>query len=246
MRSHRGILHGLAFAAVALSGFMANRADAGSISLSVDLNGTVIYTATSVSPDQSVAAVLNSVNTALGAHGSAYRFTALSAQSNFTGGSNGLLATTFQLNTSGAGTTAAVLSIDTTQGGFLAPTGPNGALDSSAGGSFGNTSGSLSYTSDYQGANSPTLVFPVTGTNGSFSSDTGPVPVGTVPSGYSLSNHFLISIAKGANTSLGGTGTATLTAVPEPASVVMLVTALPVPLVLMGLLRRRKAAKAAA
>ncbi len=159
---------------------------------------------------------------------------------------NGLLQTNFQLNTSGAGTTAAVLSIDTMQTGFLSPTGPNGALDSTAGGSFGNASGSLSYTSDYQGANSPTLVFPVSGANGSYSSGTGMIPVGTVPSGYELSNHFLISLAKGPNTTLGGTGTATLTAVPEPASLVMLVTALPMPLVLMGLLRRRKAAKAAA
>lgn len=228
---------------MALSGFMANRADAGSIALSVDLNGVSIYTATSSSPDQSVSAVLATVNSALGAHGSAYRFSSLSANSNYTGGANGTLQTNFQLNTSGSGTTTAVLSIDTTQGGFLSPVGPNGALDSSAGGSWGNAAGSVSYTSDYQGAPSPTLVFPIAGANGSYSSDTGPVPVGTVPSGYSLSNHFLISVTKGANTTLGGTGTATLTAssVPEPASVVMMLTALPVPLVFMGLLRRRKA-----
>jgi hypothetical protein len=241
MRRHRGFLYGLAL--MALSGFMANRADAGSISLSVDLNGVVIFTATSTSPNQSVSAVLVTLNDALKSHGSAYQFQSLSANSNFTGGANGTLQTGFQLNTSGTGTTAAVLSIDTVQSGFLSPTGPDGKLDSSAGGSFGNTTGSLSYTSDYQGANSPTLVFPASGSNGSYSGDTGPVAVGTVPSGYSLSNHFLINIAKSPSTTLGGTGTATLTAsiVPEPASVVMMLTGLPVPLVFMGLLRRRKA-----
>jgi hypothetical protein len=239
MRRHRGFLYGLAF--MALSGLMANRADAGSITLSVDLGGVTIFTATSVAPDQSVSAVLTAVNTALGSHGSAYRFTGLSAQSNYTGGADGSLQTTFQLNTSGAGTTAAVLSIDTTQSGFLAPVGPSGTLVSTAGGSFNTATGSLSYTSDFQGAPTPTLVFPVSGTN-SYSGTTGSIPVGSVPSGYELSNHFLISLTKSTSSFLGGTGGVIVTAaIPEPASMVMLLTGLPVPLVFMGLLRRRKA-----
>jgi len=226
---------------MALTGLMANRADAGSITLSVDLNGVVIFTATSSAPDQSVSASLVAVNTALGAHGSAYRFTALSAQSNFTGGSDSSLETNFQLNTSGAGTTAAVLSIDTVQSGFLSPTGPEGVAVSTAGGSYNTANGSLSYTSDYQGANTPTLVFPVADTN-SYSGTTGGIPIGDVPSGYQLSNHFLISLSKGPAVFLGGTGGIVVTtAVPEPASMVMLLTGLPVPLVFMGLLRRRKA-----
>jgi hypothetical protein len=226
---------------MALTGLMANRADAGSIALSVDLNGVVIFTATSSPPDQSVSAVLTAVNAALGSHGSAYRFTALSAQSNFTGAADGSLQTTFQLNTSGAGTTAAVLSIDTVQSGFLSPTGPEGVAVSTAGGSYNTASGSLSYTSDYQGANTPTLVFPVSDTN-SYSGTTGAIPIGTIPTGYQLSNHFLISLAKGPSVFLGGTGGIVVTsAVPEPASMVMLLTGLPVPLVFMGLLRRRKA-----
>jgi len=239
MRRQRGLLYGLAF--MALTGLMANRADAGSITLSVDLNGVSIFSQASVAPDTSVQAVLSSVNSALQGAGSAYRFTTLSAESNFTGGADGTLQTTFALNASGIGTTAAVLSIDTTQGGFLAPVGPGGALTSSAGGSWANATGSESYTGDFQGANAPTLVFPISGANGSYSSSTGAVPVGAVASGYELSNHFLISLAKQTGSSLGGTGTVTLTTVPEPASVVMLLTGLPMPLVFMGLLRRRKA-----
>jgi hypothetical protein len=223
---------------------MSQSAQAGSITLTVDLNGVVIFTASSVPPDQSVAASLVAVNTALGAHGSAYRFTALSAQSNFPGTSMGSLQSTFQLNTSGAGTTAAVLSIDTTQSGFLNPTGPIGTVVSTAGGSFDSSTGSLSYTSDYQGANTPTLVFPVSGTN-SYSGTTGAIPVGTVPSGYTLSNHFLISLTKGPSSFLGGTGGVSLTAVPEPSSIVTMMMGLPLPIaIVLGMIRRRRLANA--
>jgi hypothetical protein len=223
---------------------MGNPAQAGSISLSVDLNGVVIFTATSSAPDQSVSAVLTAVNTALGSHGSAYRFTGLSAQSNYTGSSFGSLQTTFQLNTSGVGTTAAVLSIDTTQSGFLSPVTPSGYLVSTAGGSFNSTTGSLSYTSDFQGANSPTLVFPVSGTN-SYSNSTGMIPIGAIPSGYELSNHFLISLTKSPSAFLGGTGGVVVTGVPEPSSIVTLMMGMPLPLgIVIGLIRRRRVAGA--
>jgi len=242
MQRHRGLFLGLALSA--LLGLMSQSAQAGSITLTVDLNGVVIFTASSVPPDQSVAASLVAVNTALGAHGSAYRFTALSAQSNFPGTSMGSLQSTFQLNTSGAGTTAAVLSIDTTQSGFLNPTGPIGTVVSTAGGSFDSSTGSLSYTSDYQGANTPTLVFPVSGTN-SYSGTTGAIPVGTVPSGYTLSNHFLISLTKGPSSFLGGTGGVSLTAVPEPSSIVTMMMGLPLPIaIVLGMIRRRRLANA--
>jgi len=246
MQKHRGFILGLALSA--LVGLMGNQAHATSITLSVDLNGVVIFTATSSAPDQSVAASLVAVNTALGAHGSAYKFTGLSAQSNFTGTSLGSLQTTFQLNTSGPGSTAAVLSIDTVQSGFLSPTGPGGSVVSTGGGSFSTATGSLSYTSDYQGANTPTLVFPVSGTN-SYSGTTGTVPVGAVPSGYSLSNHFLISLTQGPNTFLGGTGGVVLTAavVPEPASIVTMLLGMPLPLgMVFALIRRRRLARSLA
>jgi hypothetical protein len=238
MQRHLGLLMSLALSAViGLSGTQAN---AGSISLSVDLNGVVIFTATSSAPDTSVAASLTAVNTALGAHGSAYRFTGLNAQSNYTGSSIGSLQTTFQLNTSGAGTTAAVLSIDTNQSGFLSPVGDDGKAVSTAGGSYNTAAGSLSYTSDYQGANTPTLVFPVSDTN-SYSGTTGIIPIGTVPSGYSLSNHFLISLTKSPETFLGGTGGIVVSAaVPEPSSIVTMLMGMPLPLaVVLGLIRRR-------
>ncbi|MGP0068844.1 MAG: PEP-CTERM sorting domain-containing protein [Isosphaeraceae bacterium] len=241
MQRHRRFFLGLALSA--LVGLIGNSAQAGSISLSVDLNGVVIYTATSSAPDQSVSAVLTAVDTALASHGSAYRFTSLSAQSNYTGSSYGSLQTTFQLNTSGAGTTAAVLSIDTTQFGFLSPVGAGGTAVSTAGGSYNTATGSLSYTSDFQGASTPTLVFPVSGT-ASYSNTTGAIHIGSVPSGYELSNHFLISLTKGPSTFLGGTG-GIVVSVPEPSSIVTMLIGMPLPIAFVfGVIRRRRLAGA--
>jgi hypothetical protein len=243
MRKCRGVLLGLALSAlIALGG---NQAQAGPIILTVDLGGTVIFTATSVAPDQSVSANLLALNTALAAHGSAYQFTSLSATSNFTGASTAFLQTNAQLNTSGTGTTAVSLSIDTTQTGFLSPVGPGGQLLSTlAGDSSTTTTGTNNYTSDYQGTmSSATLTYTPPGV---FSGTAPLLSVGTVPSGFELSNHFVITLAKTAGASEGITGTATLTAaVPEPASLVMMLSSLPVPFVVMGLRRRNRKVRTA-
>jgi hypothetical protein len=232
----------MSLALSAVMGLMGTQANAGSTTITIDLNGAPLISFSSVPPDQAVNFPLVAVNSALTGAGSAYQFTGLSAQSNFTGSSVGALQTTFQLNTSGAGTTAAVLSIDTVQSGFLSPLGPGGMAFSSAGGSFSTASGSLSYTSDYQGANTPTLVFPVSGSN-SYSASTGGVPIGAIPTGYQLSNHFLISLADGPTVFLGGTGGIVVSAVPEPSSIVSMLMGMPLPLVVVfGLIRRRLSA----
>jgi hypothetical protein len=243
MLRHRRLLLGLALSA--LMGFSGSQAQAGSISLSVDLNGVVIYTATSVSPDQSVSAALVTLNDALKAHGSAYVFSSLSANSNYQGDGTGFLQTTGQLSTSGTGTTAATLSIDTSQSGFTAPLGTNGMLMSTSSGSYINSVGSSTYTSDFQGTNATPLTNTLTGT-GSYSTPNPPptVGIGSVPSGYSLSNHFSISLTKAANLTYGFSGEAIVTAsvVPEPSSVVMFLTGMPLPLALaFGAIRRRRA-----
>jgi hypothetical protein len=241
MLRHRRLLLGLALSA--LMGFSGSQAQAGSISLSVDLNGVVIYTATSVSPDQSVSAALVTLNDALKAHGSAYVFSSLSANSNYQGDGTGFLQTTGQLSTSGTGTTAATLSIDTSQVGFTAPLGANGMLMSTASGSYINTVGSSTYTSDFQGTNTTPLPYTLAGT-GSYSTPNPPptVGIGTVPTGYSLSNHFSISLTKASNLTYGFSGEAIVTAVPEPSSVVMFLTGMPLPLALViGAIRRRRA-----
>ena len=159
MRRHRGFLYGLAL--VALSGLMANRADAGSIELSVNLNGVVIFgPVASVSPDRQIVltqAQLNTINGTLSSDGSAYRVTSLSAGSNFNGGATGFLQITAQVAVLGnTGTTALPLSFDATQSGFLSPTGMNGTIHNAEGGSnSSNATGTISYTGDFQGTAKP-------------------------------------------------------------------------------------------
>jgi hypothetical protein len=227
-------------------GLMPGKASAGSITLSVDLGGLVIFTATSIAPDQSVSANLIALNAALTAHGSAYQFQSLSANSNYTGAGTGFLQTNAQLNTSGPGTTADTLSIDTEQSGFLSPVGPNGNLTSSlAANSSSTTTGTTTFTSNYENPAtilSPPLVFAAPGV---FSGSTVPMAVGAVPSGYGLSNHFLINLAVTPGASLGITGTATLgaTTVPEPTSVVIFMTSLPLAFIGMVHYRRRALSK---
>ncbi len=228
---------------MALSGFMANRAEAGSITLSLDLGGTVLVSEVSTSPDQTVvftASDIVNANADLAAAGSAYRISGLSANSNFTGGATGFLQITGQVAIGVAGTTSLALSRDATQSGFLAPTGPNGTATTSSSADYaGGATGSSTYTGDFQGTTlSPPIVLTGTG-----SSTTSPVAIGAVPSGYSLSSHYILNLGDVHTASVGVTGTTTVMAAttPEPASIIMLLTGLPMPLVFMGLLRRRKA-----
>jgi hypothetical protein len=237
MRRHRGFLYGLAV--VALSAFMAQRADAGSITLDVDLNGTVIFSTTSSSPNTTISDVSSAANAALlGAH-SIYRFVSLGGSSNFPGDGEGFLQVNSQIKiTSGANT--ASLSVDAFQSGFTAPTGPSGTVTHGAGGSTSpSASGSIESWGNFNGTPTTTLAFAAPAA--SFSGNTS-MPVAPVPTGYELSVHQEYQLAgSSVGSTAGMTSTTTVTAIPEPASLTMLLTGLPMPLVLVGLLRRRKA-----
>jgi hypothetical protein len=247
MQRHRGFFLGLALSA--LLGLMGNQAHAGNIILTVDLNGVVVYTAPA-GPDQptSVAAVTAVLNTDLAAAGSAYHFSSLSAQSNFSGAGTGFLTVTGQLTVLTTGSTTAVLSIDATQSGFLSPVGSNGMLTSSASSTYVNTSGSVTYQSDYQGTSTSAPIALGTGTGSDSHTNAPPTGIGSVPTGYSLSDHFSIQLAQpsvgGPMVSEGVSGSTIVSAttIPEPASVVMLLTGMPLPLaIVFGLIRRRRA-----
>jgi hypothetical protein len=233
----------------ALVGFMGSEVRAGSIVMDVDLGGTVIFSVSSAAPDTSITLTTNeftALNNALQNAGSAYRFTSLGAISNFTGSATGFLQVNGQVKVVATGSTTPTLSIDATQSGYLAPVGPNGTVTAAAGGNYaGGAVGSTSYTGDYQGVLTPTLSFPTTGGT-SYSGSTGAIPVGTVPSGYEISDHVIVNLNQIVGSGDGFTGTTTVTAmvIPEPASIVTLLTGMPVPFVLLGLVRLRRKAKA--
>jgi hypothetical protein len=142
---------------------------------------------------------------------------------------------------------------------YTVPTGSAGLLASSASGNFQNTnignsivgqswynndnsadgmllpSGTTTITSNSTLPNSGTVV-PPSGTR------TAPIANYAVP--FSLTNQVMVTMTP---TGLSGENTqynllTQVTAVPEPASLVMMLTGMPMPLVLLSILRRRKAA----
>jgi hypothetical protein len=65
---------------------------------------------------------------------------------------------------------------------------------------------------------------------------------------YGLTNQITLHLTGTGNTNnsiVGFQGSTTITSVPEPASLVMMLTGMPVPLMVLGMLRRRKAQRAA-
>jgi len=241
MQRHRGLLLGSAMAA--LLGFMGSQAQASTVTISVDLGGTVIYSTTG-------AVNITALNTDLKNAGSAYQFAPNGLTATATG-----TATTAGLSSSGSvtvistGSTTPTLSVDVVETGILAPTGSSGSLAGSASDTYTQVpSGSTSFFGDYNTTTvTPTFTLAAAGTNGGGTTFPGVGVTGPVLSGYSLSNHFIISLSastassKGTDAFSGGV-VLTTTSIPEPASVVMLLTGMPLPLaIVFGLIRRRPA-----
>jgi hypothetical protein len=252
MARHRGL--SLALGLCALIGLAAREGRAETITITVSTNGaTDVLTSSTWSTSTNVN--LTALNTFLTSSGSAYQFSNLGATSNWSGTAfpdpnGGALSSSggaFIPSTSTGATGALVITV--TEGGFLEPVGFGGTLANSATGTYNNEpTGSLSYFNDFNTTAS------ATGSSSSTGSTVNSPPitiantsVGTVASGYSLTNNYSISLTtnSSANATLGFTGGATVTVssvIPEPASLVLMLTGMPLPLVVLGLLRRRRAA----
>jgi len=67
---------------------------------------------------------------------------------------------------------------------------------------------------------------------------------------YSMTNTLAIGLTASATANVtdqfGLSGTVTASAIPEPASIVMMLTSMPIPLAIVGFLRRRRRAAASA
>jgi hypothetical protein len=245
----------LAMGLAALMGLMAREGRAETIVMTIVTNGhTIPITGALVSSQTSTSFQVNTtaLNAVLVADGSAYQFSALGAASDWPGvqsNQGGSLTTSGGLNvlTSGGGVTGSLL-ITTTEDGFTAPVGPGGTLNSTMTANFLNVpgGGTETYQSSYNGSAQPTPPLSATssGTTANNYSPAAANGIGAVASGYTLDNELTFNLSQ--NTSAqaqdGFSGGAQVTVIPEPASIVMMLTGMPLPLVVMGLLRRRRAA----
>lgn len=152
--------------------------------------------------------------------------------------------------------------VQTFYSGYTSPmSGMTNTLSQTTSGSYGNvtTPGSQSFNSWFNPGTTTTfpsggttpgpLTFPIPAggsTGGSAGPNSTTVPSYTPP--FTLSDQVTVTFkANGAGTiDLHFSGTTSLQAltVPEPASIVMFLTGMPVPLLILGLLQRRKAAAA--
>jgi len=256
MKKHRGLISVLGLAA--LIGLMAREGRAETITMTISTNGHVIpitgALVNGVPTPQSFQVNTVNLNNVLAADGSAYRFTALGANSNWagsTGSDGGFLSTGGNLvvSTTSTGVTG-TLTITTTEDGFTAPTGTNGTLKSTQNAAFNSTAAgdNQSYVSSFNGTTlPPPLVSTSTGPIANNYSPSRTDPIGAVAAGYSLDNHLTFNLtqntaSQASDNGFQGTAQVFASSVPEPASMILMLTGMPLPLVVMGLLRRRRAA----
>jgi len=180
-----------------------------------------------------------------------YSFTALGATSNAPGSSEQAALTQDGTARLLFGRTGSI-TITASDVDYNLPTGAGGTLNSSASDTFTNaTAGnSHSFTSWFNPSNtlnatdvpSPTVTLLATTTPNpnSHSGDAAPTPV-TLTAPYGLTNSAVITLTGGTSArpaQIQFTGSTTISAIPEPASLALMLTAVPV--TLFGALRRRK------
>jgi hypothetical protein len=260
MSKHRVFL--LTLGLLAMMGFMASQARAETMTLTVyagsGTSGAVLYS-TLGSSANSVTADVAALNGALSGGGfAAYTFSNLGGVSNNPGANNpigGILQASGNFTVKPGPGASTPITVVVTEDGFTAPSGfPAGHLTDlgtanyagvAAGGTAADTGiyAAPSVGPTVQASTSPSTL---TATGAvidvhSATSSTGFSPF-LIP--YTLTSMTVLSVDPGsaAGGSVGFTNKVTVTGVPEPATVVMMLTGMPLPLVVLGILRRRRAA----
>ena len=247
--SRWGLLMGVACGLAMLQ--VANRAArAETISISIVANGFTIDVDTLATGGTSTnygTVDIVTLNTILAGDGSAYQFSALGGSSNWSGASTGgILSLTGEISIPAGITGSTSLVISETEKGFNTPSGFAGTLLSSSTGNYNDAGPGNSHSAD-SAFNLPAITTPTykiastnTGPDPHTGSASAPIPSFTTP--YSLSNFISFSLTP--NSSLSPVDsfgvTAKVTAIPEPASVVTMLIGLPLPLVGLAWLRRRR------
>jgi len=254
MKKHPGLLWGLGF--IALLALSAGEASAAPMSLTVFLNGTSVYSVTGT--NQGVTADAAALTTALnsGSIHSGYSFSSLSGASDFpgaTGPVGGYVSDAGNVTFTPGGT-GGLLKIVVTENGFTAPVSGTGTtLTGTATAIYSGaaTTSSQSFVGNFKdnsavNVNTPTIVQLANGTSHDAHANTVTAGVPTYVIPYTLTNTTMIRLTSSgsspSNDVFTGKTSIVTTAVPEPASLIMMVAGMPLPLVVMGLLRRRRAA----
>jgi hypothetical protein len=249
----RGLFFSLGLAA--MTGLMAGETRAETLTLSVfagtDTTAPAIYSvvggSTAVSADTGI---LNG-NLAAGGFG-AYSFSNLGGSSNNPGssllgplGGAYILTSGNLIVTPGGSGESTPITVALTEGGFVLPTSSPSLLDTGQANIAGAT-GSLNsegVLTDATGA-STTVTIPTLTTTGT---QTAAVSPGTYVTPFTLDSQTTlvldsVSNLPGSNGFSQKVQLIAASSVPEPASLVMMLTGMPLPLVVVGLLRRRRAA----
>jgi hypothetical protein len=250
MKKHRMLLLGLGV--FALLGPSAREGRAETLTLTVFLNNVNIFSVTG--GPQAVTANPAALNAALA--GSGYTFSSLSGSSDFpgtTGPTGGYVSDAG--NVSFTGGTGGTLKIVVSEAGFTAPA--SGGANTLTGAATAIYSGAANTsTQTYVGnftdsgainVNTPLIVQNSTGGVSNPHANTVFANVPPYLLTYTLTNTTTINLtpANASNPHANDvfTGKVSIVAItPEPASLIMMVTGMPLPLVVMGLLRRRRRA----
>jgi hypothetical protein len=251
MRKHCGYL--LIPGLLAMMGLMASQAHAETMTLTVyagsGTGGAVVYTTTGGA--NAVTADVAALNSGLVSAGlGAYVFGTLSASSDFTSSpttSQNVLVNGGLTVTQGGDGEGTPFTVYVSEDGFTQPP-IRTKLDATAGAIYdtattGSVENTLTYTDSATSVSLPTSPGGLTLTSSGTLTDSTPLSSLT-SNPYTLSSQMVIALTSTSAT----TGTNTITnavavsGVPEPASVVMMLTGIPLPLVVLGILRRRRAA----
>jgi hypothetical protein len=260
MTRHRGLFFALGFCA--LIGLPAQQSRAAGITMTLTWSGGSLSFSSVPSPslfvltgssDTLLLVNTNAVNGFLHSHGSAITFSSLGASSDFPGGTP--VPTEATLGESGSavlsGTSGATaITVTTSETGFTAP-GGSGTLTSLPSLGFTNVAtGSLTSSSSYDATS--TAPYASTSTGAALNPGAPPsaptsTAIASIVSGFSMGNSAIIDMTgstpgTGTHTDFSVSATLSGQAIPEPASLILMLTGMPLPLVVLGLLRRRRAA----
>jgi len=189
---------------------------------------------------------LFAINSVLAAEGSEYQFFSLGGSSNFPGNAiQGNLVLTGEIHSVVGGGPDAFLQISESESGFTNPSGGAGTLMSASTGNFTNQTLGLGHTASslLNLTSTPTYSVLSSGAIVNPEGATGSVAVTGITTPYTLTNVITFGLSPaGANDVIDSFGvTATISAVPEPGSLILLsMSAVPLVIILGEMKRRRR------